>query len=71
MADSIGAVTGIKGEERSLGSLAGLEAQPLHKAKAKVRCGLRPGRTEATPLQGHTQRRSEGVGACDRPQPLH
>ena len=39
MADSIGAVIGINGEERSLGSLAGLEAQPLHKAKTKAGCG--------------------------------
>jgi hypothetical protein len=29
------AVIGTKGEERSLGSLAGLEAQPLHKAKPR------------------------------------
>jgi len=35
MADSIGAVIGINGEECSLGSLAGLEAQPLHKAKPR------------------------------------
>jgi hypothetical protein len=40
MADSIGAVIGIKGEECLLGSLAGLEAQPLQRARWGDRGGV-------------------------------